>query len=114
MLNNTREGDASCHKVDVQQDESQRSRTGGAGGGGKPPADEELQFNLDEQEEGRTHSGLGGSRSEKPQLRLEQDKTSRFYPVPLKRPLMKDGKVVLFVCLSVHSKVSMSSAHPSC
>ena len=129
LLNNTRENNIVCCRVDAiseEEFEAQCSRTEDSGGGGdsgaKPPVEEELQFSLDEQEEGRGEEPRGteasgcvaGGHFGQPLTRLAPDKKSRFYPVPWKNPILKDGKVCLSICLSVCPQRSQHAISPLC
>lgn len=87
--------------ISQEEFESQKSRV--AGSDVNTAVDDELQFSLDESEEGTSKDDEALTRGNKnatdgqPLLRLEPDAKSRFYPVPWKTPIMKDRKVQLFI-----------------
>ena len=78
-------------------------------------SDDELQFSLDEVEEGSSDAPVQ-NHSGQPLVKLEPDAKSRFYPVPWKLPVMKDGKVCsikLYIACLVHSLVSVLTICPN-
>lgn len=94
MLQNggVREDPSSRGKVEVisqEEFETHKSRAAAS-------SDDELQFSLDEAEEGSSDAPMQNLIGQ-PLVKLEPDAKSRFYPVPWKLPVMKDGKVCCII-----------------